>query len=140
MRKGSMHGERSALGFHAGRRMPVVCLTLAMSLWGGFACNDPQKKDQGRAMSFSSGEYSRGYRDGMRDAKEAIFDDHAGWMWFWMTEKEYADGYDRGWQDGRRTLDLERKQREVQERGQRDALDAPESPRSRARDVESNEE
>lgn len=135
-----MTGRWTAIGSRAGRRMPVACLALAMSFWGGPACNDPQKKDQGRAMSFSSGEYSRGYRDGMRDAKQALFDDHAGWMWLWMTEKEYADGYDRGWEDGRRTLDLERKQQEVQDRGQRDALDAPESPRSPARDEGASEE
>lgn len=78
-------------------------------------------------MSFSSGEYGRGYQDGMRDAKDALFDDHAGWMWFWMTEKEYADGYDRGWQDGHRSRDLEKEHKKAQDRGQQDAPDAPDT-------------
>ncbi len=74
-------------------------------------------------MSFSSGQYSQGYKNGMREAKQAWFDDHAGWMWLWMMDQEYRDGYERGWADGRRTLDLDEKQRDAQRNQQIDPLD-----------------
>lgn len=72
-------------------------------------------------MTVSTGAYSRGYRDGMREAKQSLFDDHAAWLWLWMKEKEYADGYERGWTDGRRTIELARQQKETDKQAEREA-------------------
>ena len=36
----------------------------------------------------------------------------ASWMWLWMTEKEYQQGYDRGWRDGREAVKLEAKRKQ----------------------------
>ncbi len=104
----------------------IACRLLRVILGGLLlvsvpSCSELGKDEESRTMHFSSGEYSRGYRDGMREAKESLFDDHAGWMWLWMKEKEYADGYDRGWADGRRTLELSKQQKETERRADREA-------------------
>lgn len=103
----------------------VVRLMLAMvsvlGLLSIASCSEANRDGDSTSMSFSSGEYNTGYKDGMRDAKMALFDDHAAWLWLWMVDAEYGRGYDRGWADGRRTLDLESQQRESNDRATRDA-------------------
>lgn len=89
------------------------------------SCSEANTDADSRSMSFSAGEYSNGYQDGMRDAKAALFDDHAAWLWLWMVDAEYGRGYDRGWTDGRQTLELKRKQRESSDRATRDAEEQP---------------
>jgi len=54
----------------------------------------------------SSGEFSRGYQDGMKDAQRSILDDNAAWLWLWLTEDQYRKGYERGWSDGRKIEQL----------------------------------
>lgn len=92
-------------------------------LWIGLAalvlvgCSDAeQSKNDRTSMKFSSGRYNQGYKDGMRDAKMSLFDDHAGWTWLWMMEKEYKDGYDRGWSDGRGMVRLEGEKKSTEQR------------------------
>lgn len=76
-------------------------------------CSDAEKSSNKQpAMKYSSGRYNQGYKDGQRDAKMSLFDDHAGWMWLWMMENEYKDGYHRGWADGRSMVKLEKEQKE----------------------------
>jgi hypothetical protein len=91
-------------------------------------CSDAQKSKNNnsrsakqQSMKMSTGRYNQGYKEGMRDAKMSLFDDHAGWMWLWMMEKEYEDGYKRGWADGRSMVHLEREKKstEKQETQQR---------------------
>ncbi len=85
-------------------------------------CSGAEKQSENQtSMRMSSGRYNQGYKDGMRDAKVSLFDDHAGWMWLWMLEKEYQDGYKRGWSDGRgmARLEAQRKDTEKHEPKQR---------------------
>ena len=83
--------------------------------------NNNSRSAKQPAMKMSAGRYNQGYKEGMRDAKMSLFDDSAGWMWLWMMEKEYEDGYKRGWSDGRgmARLEREKKSTEKQESQQR---------------------
>ena len=105
---------------NAGRRVLIsICLTGGLFVGG---CSELEGTGEARTIKYSGGEYNRGYRDGMREAKVSLMDQHAGWMWLWIMDEEYAQGYDRGWQDGRATLDLERQKAASDHRGDRDAL------------------
>lgn len=86
----------------------VVMMAAAGCSEGDFKTED----DKPRSMSVSTGQYSVGYRDGMREATQSWFDDHAGWMWLWMKDPEYGKGYERGWADGRRKVGLESQQQQ----------------------------
>lgn len=122
-----MAAKRSRIGIRVDwqrgkRRRVAVLMTFATSLGVvGSACSDWDMNGEDRSMTVSTGEFTRGYRDGMREAKDSFFDDHAGWMWLWMKEKEYADGYERGWADGRRTVELSKQQKDMQERSDRES-------------------
>ena len=97
------------------------CVGLAALAWG---CSENQSKaDPAKRMTFSSGEFNRGYKDGQRDAKWSLSDMSGGWMWLWMTEQEYQKGYEQGWRDGREAvkLDEKRKQQEGESRNLRPA-------------------
>jgi hypothetical protein len=86
----------------AARKAIAPVLLAGGLLAAGPACNGDGRSNNGRrTMSLSSGEFSRGYQDGMKDAEASLFDASGGWMWLWMMEEEYRKGYDRGWQDGR---------------------------------------
>lgn len=97
----------------------AICLLTVLAQCG---CSNLEGDGESRAIKYSGGEYNRGYRDGMREAKMSLIDANAGWMWLWMMDTEYAQGYDRGWQDGRATFDLERQKAESDNRADRDAL------------------
>lgn len=101
------------------RRLIAVAL-LGSCVWCG--CSDAQGDGEARTIKYSGGEYNRGYRDGMRDAQTSLMDDHAGFLWLWIMDKEYGQGYDRGWKDGRATVNLEKQKQSTQDRGDRDAL------------------
>jgi len=66
-------------------------------------------------MSFSTGQFSQGHKDGLRDAKSAWSDHSGGWMWLWMMDEQYQRGYEQGWEDGRRAVKLENQQQELNE-------------------------
>ncbi|HKQ50197.1 MAG TPA: hypothetical protein VJZ71_19130 [Phycisphaerae bacterium] len=102
----------------ARRRNSIIWLCVgAMAAWPG--CSDVENSSGDRTtMKMSAGRYNQGYKDGMRDAKASLFEDSGGWMWLWMVEKEYQDGYDRGWSDGRQMVRLQNQKNET------DALDA----------------
>ncbi len=77
----------------------VTVLAGAMLLCG---CNGANGGgDKGRSMSRSSGQFGEGRKDGLRDAKDSIFDKSGGWMWLWMKSPEYRTGYDQGWNEGK---------------------------------------
>src|SRR5512140_406427 len=79
------------------------------------ACSDNKNGAGGtRTVSTSSGNFGQGYKDGQRDAKFSLTDASGGWMWLWMTDKEYQDGYNQGWHDGRDAAKLEGQQKSRQ--------------------------
>jgi hypothetical protein len=79
----------------------------------GTACSDNNSnEDPPKRVTFSTGAFNRGYKDGERDARWSLSDIGASWMWLWMAEKEYQQGYDRGWHDGRQAVKLEGKRKE----------------------------
>ena len=90
--------------------MGIVVVALLLC---GTGCSELDAKGDKPSMSYSSGQYSRGYRDGMREAMQSWFDDHAGWMWLWIMDKQYGEGYERGWADGRRKVKLQAAQDDV---------------------------
>jgi hypothetical protein len=85
-------------------------MIVVAALSGVVGCSEMNAKSDQPSMSYSTGEYSRGYRDGMREAMQSLFDDHAGWAWLWIMDKQYEQGYERGWADGRRKVQLEQAQ------------------------------
>lgn len=110
------------LAAYLGLPLPFLCgvaMLFGLALAG---CEDGMSTGEARTIKYSGGEYNRGYRDGMREAKDSWMDDHAGWAWLWIMDKEYGQGYDRGWKDGRASIDLERKQKTSDDRADRDAL------------------
>jgi hypothetical protein len=68
----------------------------------GAGCNDgsSSKKTQS-AMVKNSGQFQKGYQDGSRDAQRAWTDWRGSDMWLWAADRQYKQGYDRGWNDGR---------------------------------------
>lgn len=105
-----------------GLLLPVLCCGAMLSVLVLAGCEDGMSAGEARTIKYSGGEYNRGYRDGMREAKDSWMDDHAGWAWLWIMDKEYGQGYDRGWKDGRASIDLERKQKTSDDCADRDAL------------------
>ena len=83
---------------------------LAALLLVGIGCNGgADGVSSSRRMTASTGEFNQGYKHGQRDAKWSLIDAHAGWMWLWMMEEEYRQGYEQGWKDGRAAVKLEKK-------------------------------
>ncbi|MBN2563082.1 MAG: hypothetical protein JXQ75_19325 [Phycisphaerae bacterium] len=93
------------------RRWSAVMLAALLLLGSGCSENHNGQGSANR-MSVSAGQYSKGYKDGVRDAKWSLTDMHGGWMWLWMMEQEYRDGYEQGWRDGRSAVDLKKRQEE----------------------------
>ena len=93
------------------------CLATAILLIACFATGCSDNKDEGegkRTVSSSSGDFGRGYKDAQRDAKWSLTDTSGSWTWLWMMNKEYQDGYNQGWKDGRGAAKLENKQQQRQ--------------------------
>ena len=107
----------------------VALASLGVLVWaGGCSEADWGKEDKPRSMSFSTGQYGVGYRDGMREAMQSWFDDHAGWMWLWAKEPEYRNGYERGWADGRRKVRLQEAQQQSDVQSEQDNLENTPAP------------
>lgn len=84
---------------------------MAALLLSGYGCSENTNgPDPAKRMSFSTGRFNKGYKDGMRDAKWSWTDAHGGWLWLWMMEREYSQGYEQGWKDGRKAVKLKRRQ------------------------------
>jgi hypothetical protein len=68
----------------------------------GAGCNDgsSSKKTQS-AMVKNTGQFQKGYQDGSRDAQRSWTDWRGSDMWLWAADRQYKQGYDRGWNDGR---------------------------------------
>ncbi len=78
----------------------------------GPGCANPDNEaNSQKRMGFSTGGFNQGYKDGKRDAKWSLTDIHAAWTWLWITEKEYQQGYEQGWKDGREFVRLKEKQK-----------------------------
>jgi hypothetical protein len=96
------------------RRPSTVCL-LALLIGAGWlgSCSDNngggKKKPAEKRMLLSTGDFNRGYQDGKRDATAALMDANGSWMWGWVKGKEYTQGYDQGWSDGRQIKELQSK-------------------------------
>ncbi|HVP13080.1 MAG TPA: hypothetical protein VMV94_18035 [Phycisphaerae bacterium] len=67
------------------------------------------QKNADKRMVLSSGQYNKGYQDGKRDASLSLIDANGSWMWDWMKEPEYRQGYNQGWNDGRQIKKLQGK-------------------------------
>lgn len=92
------------------QRLRSALMVAACCLTG---CTDNDWKwgqEPDRSMVYSSGQFARGYRDGMREAEQSWFEDHAGWAWLWVMDEEYRKGYEKGWNDGRSTVHMREKQ------------------------------
>lgn len=106
----------------------IMLLTLCFVL-GAVGCNSEAHKSNGpgkvigagrtkgignrrtRMMGVSSGQFTKGRKDGLRDAKNSLFDESGGWMWLWMADEEYRQGYDQGWNEGRAEMKLKASQK-----------------------------
>lgn len=75
--------------------------------------NNQGSAEGGKRMFVSTGKFNQGYKDGQRDAKSSLFDASGAWMWAWMMESEYQDGYEQGWRDGREAVKLEARKKEM---------------------------
>ncbi|MFH1419123.1 MAG: hypothetical protein ABII12_12670 [Planctomycetota bacterium] len=88
----------------------ILFLPLLVLLGLGTACSQKQQGDPTEKRMFhSTGKFTKGYKEGMRDAEKSWTDAHAGWMWLWMMEREYREGYDEGWSVGRQKTKLRNK-------------------------------
>lgn len=98
----------SARRFVAARA--ILLLSLFALLCFGTACSQ-QRQDASsqKRMFHSSGKFTKGYKEGIRDAEKSWTDMHAGWTWLWMMEREYREGYDEGWSVGRQKAKLHKK-------------------------------
>jgi hypothetical protein len=94
-----------------GLRVTLVCI----ALFAGWACNSGGDSDgksvQGigkskQGMFKSTGQFSKGYQDGMNEAQKSWTDWNGARMWLWTADAEYKKGYDRGWSDGRTVAKL----------------------------------
>src|SRR5438046_2071324 len=100
---------------HAGPEKPrwthtnplrLCCLLMAVTL-PGCQGHDPKpggKTNQG--MVKSSGQFTKGYQEGMKQAQKSWGDWNGAGMWMWMADAQYKQGYDRGWNDGRTMVKL----------------------------------
>ena len=98
----------------ARRRILLSGILLSALLVPACSENNQGSSSQGKRMLVSTGKYNQGYKDGQRDAKSSLFDASSAWMWAWMTEQEYQDGYERGWHDGREAVKLETRKKDRQ--------------------------
>lgn len=95
-------------------KIGMTLALLAAMLPGGCSELTADESGNSRSMAYSGGQFGRGYNDGLREAKDSLMDEHAGWLWLWAMDKEYAKGYERGWSDGRRMAALEKQPRNVE--------------------------
>jgi len=58
---------------------------------------------------YSSKEFDSGRSDGRREAKASWTDERADWLWLWMTDPQYQQGFKQGWREGRAGLKLDRR-------------------------------
>lgn len=90
--------------------LPALCLLPACNGEGGSG-GGKDATGKIRTMSISSGQFSKGRDDGRRDAKYSLFEVSGGWMWLWMADQEYRQGYEQGWNEGRAELRLKESQK-----------------------------
>ena len=57
-------------------------------------------------MVKANGQFQKGYQDGARDAQRSWTDWRGADMWLWGSDRQYKQGYDRGWKDGRQMAKL----------------------------------
>lgn len=95
-----------------GRRWPwlgAVCATGLLCLAAaGTGCSESNGGYAAPRRMVSSKEFDRGRADGRRDARASWTDDNAAWLWLWMTDDTYQQGYRQGWNEGRAQLKLNR--------------------------------
>lgn len=77
-------------------------------------------------MFVSGPEFNRGRNDGRRDAKWSWTDESASWLWTWMADDQYRQGYKVGWTEGRAEVKFNKEQ----ERAKRDTRSEDSGPPS----------
>ncbi len=58
----------------------------------------------------SNEQFEEGRAHGVRDAKWSLFEDSGSWMWLWMADQSYANGYRHGWREGRAHVHFQNEQ------------------------------
>lgn len=90
-----------------------MCLLPAAGLLAP-GCNDPSAHRMPEQRVFaSSEEFDKGRADGVRDAKWSLFDESGAWMWLWMADQNYANGYRHGWREGRAEVQFRKEQEQA---------------------------
>ncbi|MBX3395017.1 MAG: hypothetical protein KF841_06580 [Phycisphaerae bacterium] len=92
------------------RRHFVIAIVCA--LVSGLACGERNNRNESSPSMFVSGpEFNRGRNDGRRDAKWSLTDKNASWLWTWMADQQYRQGYKVGWTEGRAEVKFNEEQK-----------------------------
>ncbi|MBK8268904.1 MAG: hypothetical protein IPK83_11610 [Planctomycetes bacterium] len=106
---------------------PSLALMCALALACGLSavsCGEKNNKRQTSTNMFKSdGEFARGRVDGKRDAQWSMLDDSAAWMWLWMADEQYGQGYRQGWTEGRAEIRFRQEEKRARKDTNRDESD-----------------
>lgn len=94
-----MHGSKPSATWRSLTVAALMGICLLMSGCNGDGSSNNRKTQS--AMVKSSGKFNKGYQEGMKQAQRSRIDWNSADMWLWMSNAEYKQGYERGWNDGR---------------------------------------
>lgn len=93
---------------------PGFWLIVVIAIIGGVSCGSNNQSTSQKRMFVSSKEFDQGRTDGNRDAKISWTEDSAAWMWIWMKDNQYKQGYEQGWREGRTQIKFEAERSEAE--------------------------
>ncbi|MFQ5502360.1 MAG: hypothetical protein ACE5EQ_08685 [Phycisphaerae bacterium] len=88
----------------------LVMFPFMLLIIGGLGpgCSQSEDSYENSPRMYSSKEFDSGRSDGRREAKASWTDERADWLWLWMTDPQYQQGFKQGWKEGRAGLKLDR--------------------------------
>jgi hypothetical protein len=104
-------------------QLPLLTCLLVAGAIAGLACGNQNKRETNKAMFKSDEDFKRGRTDGKRDSKWSMTDASASWMWLWMANEQYGQGYHQGWTEGRAEVKFKQEEERARKDTKRDESD-----------------